>query len=75
MKALEGSYCEAIDRPSQANPSDAKGGTEMTDKKKPPDDTYARDSFSFRQMSRWQLWSITIVVIVIAVVGIAYGLM
>ena len=47
----------------------------MNDKKKPPDDTYARHSFTFRQMSNWQLWSITIVVIVIAVIGIAYGLM
>jgi hypothetical protein len=40
--------------------------------KNPPEDTYARDSFSFRRMSKWQLWSISIVVAVLVIVSIFY---
>lgn len=37
-----------------------------------PEDTYARDSFTFRRMTRWQLTSISIVVAILVVIAIAY---
>jgi hypothetical protein len=42
----------------------------MADEKKSTDDPYARDSFTLRRMTRGQVWSITIVAIVI-LVGLA----
>lgn len=37
-----------------------------------PEDTYARDSFTFRRMTKGQLWSIWIVVGILVIAGIAY---
>lgn len=34
---------------------------------------YARESFSFRSMKRWQLWGITLAAIVVVVALVAYG--
>jgi len=34
-------------------------------KKPETDDTYAKESFTFRGMQTWQLWSITIVAIAV----------
>ena len=47
----------------------------MADNKQPPEDTYARDSFTFRRMSGGQLRWIAIVIAAIAVIGIIYGMM
>ena len=41
--------------------------------KQEADDTYAKESFTFRGMKRWQLWSITIVSIVIVVGLLSYA--
>ena len=46
---------------------------EMTKKQDIPDDTYARESFTFRRMTKGQLWSITLAVILLAVIAIAYS--
>ncbi len=35
-------------------------------------DQYARDSFSFRKMARWQLWGISIVVAALFIVFLLY---
>ncbi|HSM42887.1 MAG TPA: hypothetical protein VK862_19235 [Afifellaceae bacterium] len=45
----------------------------MAKKENIPDDTYARESFTFRRMTKGQLWSITIAVAVIVVIAIAYS--
>jgi len=45
---------------------------EMAKRQDVPDDTYARESFTFRRMTKGQLWSITLAVIVLAVIAIAY---
>lgn len=37
------------------------------------DDPYARGSFTFRRMEKWQLWSITIVGVVILVALLVYA--
>lgn len=45
----------------------------MIQKQQSPDDTYARDSFSMRRMTRGQVWAITIVAIVIVVGLVIYS--
>lgn len=40
----------------------------------PQDDKYARESFSFRTMKRWQLWGITLVAAAVVVALVAYGM-
>jgi hypothetical protein len=46
---------------------------EMAKKENIPDDTYARESFTFRRMTKGQLWSITLAVVVLVVIAIAYS--
>lgn len=36
------------------------------------DDTYARQSFTFRRMKRWQLWSITVAAVAIVIALLLY---
>jgi hypothetical protein len=62
---------EAADDPFERRNKSTLGREKMK-QKNPPEDTYARDSFSFRRMSKWQLWSISIVVAVLVIVSIAY---
>jgi hypothetical protein len=40
----------------------------------PPDDRYARQSFTFRRMEAWQVWTMSLVVlaILIALIGSYY---
>ncbi len=45
----------------------------MAKKQPKADDSYARDSFSMRRMTRWQVWAITIVAIVIVVGLVVYS--
>lgn len=45
----------------------------MAKKPQIPDDTYARNSFTFRGMTRKQLWAITIVAAIILVGGVVYA--
>lgn len=40
----------------------------------PQDDKYARESFSFRSMKRWQLWGITLAAAVVVVAAVSYGI-
>ena len=35
---------------------------------------YARESFSFRTMKRWQLWGISLLAAVVVVGAVAYGI-
>jgi hypothetical protein len=37
------------------------------------DDTYARQSFTFRRMKRWQLWSITVAGAAIVIALLLYA--
>jgi hypothetical protein len=46
---------------------------DMAKKENIPDDTYARESFTFRRMTKGQLWSITLAVVLLVVIGIAYS--
>lgn len=47
----------------------------MSDKQyREKDDSYARESFTFRRMKRWQLWSITVASIVIVIALLLYTL-
>lgn len=45
----------------------------MAKKQDIPDDTYARESFTFRRMTKGQLWSITLAVGLLAVIAITYS--
>lgn len=45
----------------------------MARKQQIPDDTYARESFTFRRMTRGQVWAITIVAAAILVGLVAYA--
>ncbi|MGE0333986.1 MAG: hypothetical protein AB7Q76_01745 [Gammaproteobacteria bacterium] len=45
----------------------------MAKKPQIPDDTYARESFTFRRMTRGQVWAITIVAAIILVGGVVYA--
>lgn len=45
----------------------------MSENQQNRDDPYARDSFSMRRMTRWQLWAITIVAIVVVVALLVYS--
>jgi hypothetical protein len=38
------------------------------------DDKYARESFRWRQMTRGQLWGITIVAAVVVIAAVIYGI-
>jgi len=59
----------AAEVPVQGN---SNSGDAQMKQKDPPEDTYARDSFTFRRMTRGQLWSISIVVGIIVIASIAY---
>jgi hypothetical protein len=37
------------------------------------DDKFAKESFGMRRMARWQLWGITIVVVVLVIIGLSYA--
>lgn len=37
------------------------------------DDKYARESFTFRRMKGWQLWSITVVAVAVLVAVLVYA--
>jgi hypothetical protein len=50
-----------------------KGDTEMAKRQQFPEDTDARDSFTFRRMTRGQLWAITIVAAVILAGLVVYA--
>lgn len=45
----------------------------MAQKRQIQDDPYARDSFSFRRMTRGQVWAITVVAIVVLAAAVAYS--
>ena len=45
----------------------------MTKKQNVPDDPYARESFTFRRMTRGQLWAITLVVVLLVILAISYS--
>jgi cytosine/uracil/thiamine/allantoin permease len=45
----------------------------MANKENIPDDPYARESFTFRRMTRGQLWAITVVVALLAILAVAYS--
>jgi hypothetical protein len=63
-----GSACGIIPRSAQI-------GTEeiMTDRHENPDDKYARESFTFRAMKRWQIWSLAAAAIAILAVMLIYN--
>lgn len=44
----------------------------MAHRQQSPEDPYARDSFSFRGMTKWQIWAITFVAVAVVVVLVAY---
>jgi hypothetical protein len=46
----------------------------MAEKERDPDDTYARQSFTFRRMTRAQLWAITIFVVILLAGAVVYAL-
>jgi hypothetical protein len=37
------------------------------------DDRFARESFTFRRMRPWQIWALTLVVVLLAIGLIAYA--
>lgn len=45
----------------------------MAHRQQTPEDPYARDSFSFRGMKKWQLWAITIVAVAVVIAVILYA--
>lgn len=45
----------------------------MADAKRPPDDTYARQSFTLRRMKPWQLWGLGIFLVAIVLALIFFG--
>jgi hypothetical protein len=45
----------------------------MARKQEPPDDTFARESFSMRRMTRGQLWAITIVAVAVLIALTVYA--
>lgn len=53
--------------------SDTGREFEMAKKQDIPDDPYARESFTLRRMTKGQLWSITLAVVVLVVIAIAYS--
>lgn len=38
------------------------------------DDKFARESFTFRRMTAWQVWSISIAAAVVFIVALAYAM-
>ncbi len=38
------------------------------------DDKFARESFTFRRMTRWQVWAMAIVAIAVLIILLGYGL-
>lgn len=36
----------------------------------PPDDRYARDSFTWRRMKPWQIWTMTAIVVVLILLAL-----
>jgi hypothetical protein len=45
----------------------------MARRSQKPEDSFARDSFTFRRMTRWQLWAITIVAAAVFVGLVVYS--
>ena len=45
----------------------------MAKKPRIPNDAYVRESFTFRRMTRGQVWAITIVAAIILVGGVVYA--
>ena len=45
----------------------------MARKESLPDDIYARESFTFRRMTRAQLWATTIVAVAVVIAAIVYA--
>ena len=45
----------------------------MTDRHENADDKYARESFTFRAMKRWQIWSLAAAAIAILAVMLIYN--
>ena len=46
----------------------------MQEDRRPPDDKYARQSFSFRRMKGWQLAGLALVLVLILIVALLYAL-
>jgi hypothetical protein len=51
-----------------------KGARVMAENLTNRDDKFARESFTFRRMTPWQLWSISIAAAVVIVVALAYAM-
>ena len=45
----------------------------MSDRQHQADDQYARKSFTFRGMKKWQLWSITVAGAAVVIALLVYG--